>query len=227
MGQLEALFDRGTDGNCHKWRHYFEIYERYMGKFVGQKCTYLEIGVQRGGSLSLMQDYLGKDARIVGVDINPECAKLSEQGREIHIGSQADVAFLTELTEKTAPYDIVIDDGGHTNDQQLTSFFALFPRLNYGGVYIVEDTHANFWQGYQDSRFGISFYDFAKGLVEKLSLWHMDQRLFNRYHLPPEERQGNVQINNFALNEIFGIHFYDSIIVFEKRKMGEPYCQRR
>jgi len=224
---LEELFDKGTGGRCHKWRHYFEIYERYLQKFVGKNCTYLEIGVQKGGSIQIMQEWLGPQARIVGADIDPECEKLRGEGREIYIGDQADVNFLAKLKAECGEFDVIVDDGGHTPDQQIVSFLNLFPALKEGGIYLLEDLHTTFWYGSQDSRYGINFYDFARGLVEKLSLYHVDQRLFDRYHQPVAERSGVIHMNNFALNEIFGIHFYDSIIVFEKRRRPEPLCEWR
>ncbi|MBV8656459.1 MAG: class I SAM-dependent methyltransferase [Burkholderiales bacterium] len=198
-----------------------------MEKFVGKSCTYLEIGVQKGGSLRMMQEYLGKDARTIGVDIDPECAKLREVGREIYIGNQSDTGFLEKLKQDCGEFDIIVDDGGHTADQQITSFLSLFPALREGGIYLVEDMHAVFWLVGQESRYGINFYDFARGLVEKLSLYNIDQRLVGRYHEPRAERSGIVYMNNFALNEIFAIHFYDSIIVFEKRRREEPLAERR
>jgi hypothetical protein len=223
MASLEELFDQGTGGRCRKWRHYFEIYERYLAAFRGKPCTYLEIGVERGGSLQIMGNYLGKEARIVGIDVNPACAALAEDGAEVHIGDQSDAAFLAKVAAGSGPFDIIVDDGSHYADHQIVSFFNLFPVLKEGGIYIVEDMHAAFWAGpYQASRFGINFYDFARGLVEKLSLFHIDQRFFERYHIPHAERQGSIVMNNFAMNEIFGIHFYDSMIVFEKRRRREP-----
>jgi methyltransferase family protein len=227
MATLEELFDRGTGGRCHKWRHYFEIYERYFRPFVSRDCTYLEIGVQKGGFLQLMQEYLGEQARVIGIDIDPACAALEDEGKEIHIGDQSDTDFMDYLARERGPFDIIIDDGGHTADQQIASFLSLFPALREGGIYLVEDLHASFWQGFQDSRFGIGFYDFAKGLVEKLSGYHMDRHLFDRYHQPLSERQGIVPVDNFATRDVLGIHFYDSIIVFEKRHRGEPLCERR
>jgi hypothetical protein len=228
MTTLEELFDRGTGGRCDKWRHYFAIYERYLHKFTGTSCTYLEIGVQRGGSLQIMQDYLGKNARIVGIDIDPACASLAKEGREVHIGDQSDTAFLASVTKQSGPFDIIIDDGSHVADHQIVSFFALFSALKEGGIYIVEDLHTAFWAGgYQASRYGLNFYDFARGLVDKLSLFHGDQRLSERYQQPYERRQGAVVINNFALNDLFGIHFYDSLIVFEKRRRREPLREVR
>jgi hypothetical protein len=227
MSRLLEIFDRGTGGNCDKWRHYFEIYERYFGKFVGSQCTYLEIGVQGGGSLSIMREYLGDRSRIIGIDVDPNCAKLAQPGREIHIGNASDPNFLKTVATETAPFDIIVDDGGHVADQQLVAFLNLFPYLNYGGIYLVEDLHCQFWHGYQGSRFGINFYDFAKGLVEKMALWNIDLGLLNRYKQPPENRQGAVQFNNFAVHDLFGIHFYDSVVVLEKRKIAEPYSERK
>jgi 23S rRNA U2552 (ribose-2'-O)-methylase RlmE/FtsJ len=116
MATIEELFDTGTGGRCHKWRHYFEIYERYFHPFVKRQCTFLEIGVQKGGFLGIMQQYLGKQARLVGVDIDPSCAALSEEGWEIHIGDQADSDFTDYLARECGPFDIILDDGGHTAD---------------------------------------------------------------------------------------------------------------
>ncbi len=224
---LEQLFDRGTGGRSFKWRHYFEIYERHIQRFRGTACTYLEIGVFRGGSLDIFGEYLGPDARIVGVDLNPDCKALERPGVEILIGDQSDANFLANNVAPTGPFDIILDDGGHVPDQQLMSFYGLFPCLNEGGVYIVEDLHTTFWLDSQSSRFGINFYDFARGLTEKLSLYHIDERLKDRYRQPYEQRANTMVFNNFAISDIFSIHFYDSVIVFEKRKRQEPISELR
>ncbi len=123
MGDHEALFAESIDGRCHKWRHYFEIYERYLAAFRNTPCVYLEIGVSQGGSLEIMRRYLGRDARIIGVDVSPDCKRLEQHGFEIMIGDQADTRFLRELAAHIGAADIIIDDGGHTPDQQITSFF--------------------------------------------------------------------------------------------------------
>ena len=61
MGELETLFEQCNDGRCHKWRHYFDIYGAYIAKFKATACVYLEIGVEKGGSLDIMRKYLGHD----------------------------------------------------------------------------------------------------------------------------------------------------------------------
>jgi Methyltransferase domain len=227
VGELEALFDACRDRRCHKWRHYFEIYERYLAKYRHSECVYLEIGVEKGGSLDIMARYLGDQARVIGVDISPACKQFEKKGYEIYIGDQADGNFLRELATSVGVADIIVDDGGHTPDQQITSFFSLFPILRDGGTYIVEDVHSNFWQAYNSSRYGINFFDFAKGLADKLSYWHLDIASFKRYHLPYDQRQGVMNVHNFATTQIYAIHFYDSIIVFEKRQIREPLAEIR
>ena len=227
MLSFEELFDRGTVGGSSKWRHYFEIYDRYFSKFRGTDCTYLEIGVAKGGSLEIIREYLGPGARIVGVDVNPECKQYERDGIEIVIGDQASPHFMTETIASKGPFDIIIDDGGHIPDQQLVSFLALFQHLKEGGVYLVEDLHTTFWLGAQASRFGINFYDFARGLVEKLTLFHVDQRLMELYQTPRDQRTSKVTMQNFAATDILGIHFYDSVVVFEKRKRLEPLMEIR
>jgi len=224
---LKHLWESRTDGRCHKWVHYFEIYERYMARFRHQPITYLEIGVQQGGSLSLMQEYLGSKARIVGIDIDPACR---DNGDEVYIGSQEDDEFLTSVAETVGAFDIIIDDGGHTAHQQITTFANLWPYLNTGGVYIVEDLHCSqYWPRFQDDRSAVTFLQFAHALSEQLSLWHHDEQLFHtRYNLPLEQRDTmTLPFESFAVNEIFSIAYFDSVIAIEKRAITEPYHARR
>ena len=226
---LKELWESRTDGRCHKWVHYFEIYERYMSKFRNANPTYLEIGVQQGGSLDLMREYFGQ-AKIIGIDIDPSCLQSMANGHDIFIGSQDNTCFLEDVAGKFDGFDIIVDDGGHTANQQITSFVTLFPHLKDGGVYIVEDLHVSqHWVGFQDSVLGINFLDYAKGLADKLSLWHMREDWFhNRYGQPLESRDNNgPKFNNFAVNQIFSISFYDSIIAIEKRAITEPYQTRK
>lgn len=227
MGELHELFKRRNDGRCDKWHHYFDIYERHLAQFRGQAVNYLEIGVQAGGSLLLMRDWLGPAAKISGVDIDPACKRIESEGFSIHIGDQADKGFIQAVAQSTGPLDVVLDDGGHTAQQMIVSFFGLWPHLNPGGVYIVEDMHCAFWTNYQASSFGINFYDLAKGMVDKLSLWNMDPRLLEHYRVPPEKRSQHVVVPNFVTHQVYSIAFYDSVIVFEKRNIAEPWSERR
>ena len=62
----------------HKWHHYFDIYEKYLSRFIGKNPTILEIGVKDGGSLELWDNYFVNKCKIYGVDINKKCKELEK-----------------------------------------------------------------------------------------------------------------------------------------------------
>ena len=74
MSILEEKFYKLTK-RCHKFIHYFELYEKHFEKYVGKSPRILEIGVFGGGSLELWKEYFGPGTTVVGVDKNPQCKK--------------------------------------------------------------------------------------------------------------------------------------------------------
>ena len=44
--------------------------------------------------------------------------------------------------------DIVLDDGSHHMHDVKSSFDYLYPILNVGGIYIIEDLHTSYWRRY-------------------------------------------------------------------------------
>ena len=122
MNDLEAYFFANTGNLIHKWRHYFEIYDRHFSRFRGKPINVLEIGVGQGGSLQMWKEYFGPSARIFGIDINPNCKAVEEDRIRIFIGDQEDQAFLAASADKIGRIDILIDDGGHTMQQQINTF---------------------------------------------------------------------------------------------------------
>ncbi len=60
-------------------------------------------------------------------------------GITTHYGSQEDIEFLKTVNSKEDYFDVIIDDGGHTMTQQITSFIYLLPKVRSGGMYIIED----------------------------------------------------------------------------------------
>jgi hypothetical protein len=116
----------------HYWTHFQSVREG-----VKKVC---EIGVESGASLRIWKDFF-PNAEIHGIDINPKCLEQEEERIQIHIGSQADEAFLDSFVHKTGgEFDIVIDDGSHLPAHQIFSFNYFFPRLTTHGIYVVEDT---------------------------------------------------------------------------------------
>lgn len=145
--KLSEVFFSHTGRFSYKWRHYFDYYDRHLGRFVGKKFNLLEIGTCCGGSLQIWKKYFGSDVKIVGIDILPE-TKFEESQIYTEIGSQNDPEFLGKICEKYGPFDVIIDDGSHMQQDILASFAFLYPKLNDGGVYVIEDTHTCLWGEY-------------------------------------------------------------------------------
>ena len=201
--------ERNPDGRMvHKWPHYFDIYHRHLARFRGRRLTLLEIGVFNGGSLRMWRDYLGAQAQIVGVDVAPECEKFAEPGIDVVIGDQGDRAFLRSLFDRYPDIAILIDDGGHRMHQQIATFEELYPRLPADGVYLCEDTHTSympvFGGGYQQPQ---TFIERVKPLIDSLHAFHSADPQF-----APNEFTRTTD----------SIHFYDSLVVIEKRVRVKP-----
>jgi len=118
MNDLEKYFTENIGRLIHKWKHYFEIYDRHFSRFRGTDVHVVEFGVSQGGSLQMWKEYFGLNCKIFGVDINPDCKALEEDQIEIYIGDQEDRNFLKSLAKTVPRIDILIDDGGHTMRQQ-------------------------------------------------------------------------------------------------------------
>lgn len=210
---LLAYFNANPGRLIDKWEHYFDAYHRHLARFRGKPVTLVEIGVFHGGSLQMWKHYLGDQARIVGVDINPRALQLAEPGIEILIGDQADPAFLQQLAAKLGRIDILIDDGGHTMAQQIRTLQGLFPAVADDGVVLVEDVHTSYWQDYGGGfRNPYSFIEFSKQLFDQLNGWH--------------SRDPNSFVPNEFTQRTRSIHYYDSIVIFEKGAHPRPRpCQ--
>ena len=203
------LAEIAYSGRCrrvHKWTHYFRIYERHLAKYRGSAFKMLEIGVNGGGSLDMWREYFGPKASIFGIDINPDCAELDTPQSPVRVGSQADPGFLRTVVKEMGGLDVVLDDGSHKGKHQRKSFEVLFPLLNEGGLYIIEDTHTSYWL-----RFGGGFgrpgtaIGFAKRIVDDMHAWYHRRR-------PRTPAQ----------TEVGSVTFHDSIIVIEKMRRDPP-----
>jgi len=116
---------------------YLRHYERYFAPLRHEPINLIEVGVQRAPSLRLWDWYFSR-AQIVGIDIDPACARHAGGRVRIEIGSQADAGFLTRVCEAYPP-SIFIDDGSHRAAHMIFTFEHVFPHVLPGGLYIVED----------------------------------------------------------------------------------------
>ena len=204
MNDLELYFRNNSGRRIAKWTHYFDIYERHFSRFRNQEITILEIGVAHGGSLQMWKHYFGPKAKIYGLDINPKCKAFEEENVTIFTGSQSDRKLLREIRKSIPRIDILIDDGGHTMEQQIVTFEELFDHVHENGVYLAEDLHTSYWLefggGYK--RKG-TFIEYSKNFVDSLNGHHSQQHSF--------------KATDFT-RSVNSIHYYDSILVIERKK---------
>ncbi len=210
MTTLRETFYNHTGNLIHKWDHYFEIYEKYFSKYKNKKVNILEIGISHGGSLQMWKKYFGENVNIFAIDVNQECKKHEDDKIKIFIGSQSDVNFLKTVESQLPELDIILDDGGHTMQQQIVSFEQLYLKVKEGGLYIVEDTHSSYWHAFGGGlKNKNSFIEYAKNLIDSL----YDSHISNKRSL---------LINEITKN-IYSISYYDSIVVFEKKLRPKPF----
>lgn len=186
LNDLERFFFRETHRPLTKWMHYFEAYDRFFSRYRGKDVVILEIGVFKGGSLQMWKDYfktLDNKVRIYGIDIDPECKRLEEDGITIFIGSQEDRDFLRKVKEEVGGVDILIDDGGHTMRQQIVSFEELFDLVREDGIYLCEDLHTSYMEAYGGGYRGDTFLERSKDLIDFLHAQYSetDELTRNRY----------------------------------------------
>lgn len=143
MKTLTEIFKRighfGNDIGCNDKgsnHTYLETYERLFKPFQNG-CSFLEIGLAAGDSIKLFDEYF-ENSNIIGVDISVVFTPGKYKNNVKIIESDATkLSFLNEI--EGAKFDIVIDDGSHMTDDQITTFNMLKDKMNPGGVYVIED----------------------------------------------------------------------------------------
>ncbi len=163
------IYAGGLNHDINIWYHYIPIYDRYFSKWRNTSVRLLEIGVWKGGSLELWRKYLGDDAIIYGIDIDKKCQEYDGINGCVRIGSQVDTGFLEAVVQEMGGIDIVLNDGGHKMKNIMVSLKSLFPRLNDGGVYLIEDLHTAYWRKF-GGRYAArsNFFEFVRELIDDM-----------------------------------------------------------
>lgn len=213
MSQFQNYFEKNKGNAIDKWLHYFDIYDFWFKKHKNKPIIILEIGVYQGGSLNMWRDYFGEEAKIFAIDINPLCKQFETINTKIFIGSQEDRKFLKYVKSQVPKFDILIDDGGHTMRQQIVSFEELYDHIKDDGVYLCEDLHTSYWNnyggGYKNPN---SFIEYSKNFIDSINAWHSRDTL--------------LKINEFT-KRTYALHYYDSILVVEKKLMKPPVSEMK
>jgi len=180
----------------------------------------LEIGVQSGGSSRVWREYFGPNMQYVGADINPK-TKVVESVQDrifVEIGDQNESEFLQKLCHLYGPFDFVVDDGGHSTLNIVSSLQYLFPNcMTDKAVYAIEDLHTmTLWRNTYEMNYdyvdgdGIintDFFGYLGIIARDLSSY------FN-----VTDRQGNFSIAKHTSS----IKIYDSMVFLHHQKDWFP-----
>jgi hypothetical protein len=192
----------------HDW--YYPWYERHLGPLRARRLNVLEIGIggydtpaAGGGSLRMWETYLPR-ALVTGIDIYDKSPHDTGRVRTFR-GSQADPDFLRRVLATTGRPDVIIDDGSHVSEHVIASFQVLFPLLAPDGIYVIEDTHASYWDTFGGSSDDLNGSRTTMGFVKQLldGLHHEDIR-------SPLRKPGEFD------RSIVAVHCYHSIVFIEK-----------
>lgn len=130
-----------------KWASYLPVYDRWFASYQDAPIRLLEVGVQNGGSLQIWAKYFANAKKIVGCDINPDCAQLTYDDARVGLvlGDVKAATVREKILAHSEMYDIIIDDGSHKNADIIKTFKYFYERLAPGGIYVIEDLHCSYW----------------------------------------------------------------------------------
>ena len=164
------LYELGIKYNTDKVYHheYHDIYDFFLKQFYNSSGAMVEIGIYNGDSLNMWLE-LFPNAYIYGMDIDIDKSYMRER-HSIIKGDQSkldDLNNVKSIISQNKEIFFINDDGSHIPEHQLLTFNVLFPTLEEGGVYIIEDIETSYWTknglcGYE-TRYG---YKHPKSIIE-------------------------------------------------------------
>ena len=216
MELIKAANNRKKGPTCSKYLDNLLAYEKELAYYKTlNTLNILEIGVSGGGSLWMWKKYF-PNAFIHGIDNNSrpssgDCKQWGDVNQNvfIHIGSQDDTNFLSNINEKHGPFDIIIDDGSHIMGHQQTSLFYLWPLLKNKGVYVIEDLHTSYYPSHNGKVVG----DLQNTSSDNstLSLLQKMPDKLHKHYLPNHSDKDNI-----FYDTLYSVSFYDSICFLSK-----------
>ena len=199
---LTALADKyGSDKGSTKHR-YTELYHMLFHPYRQRKITFLEMGLLIGGpeqgydkdretsdlpSIRMWLEYFPK-AQIHGLDVS-DFSWFEHERFTFHRCDMDDRDEIAESIEEISPAPtIVIDDASHASHHQQQAFLEIFPRLESGGLYVIEDLR---WQPETYEQPGITkTAALFRSWLENGVFEHSDPRVAKEFNVLSEDISG-------------------------------------
>jgi len=220
LNKLAFEYARHTGKVSFRWSSYIPVFDRNLIQYCDQPITMLEIGVLNGGSLELWAKYFSNAKLIVGCDTNPDCANLRFDDPRIHlvIGDATQEAVAEQVSLLSPKFDLIIDDGSHQSKDIIRSFAHMFPRLVEGGLYVIEDLHASYWQQYEGGLdHPYSSMTFLKRLSDVINHEHWGVKWPRTQPLEGISKHLGLSFDEQVLASIHSVEFVNSMCLIRKK----------
>ena len=160
-GKTTSLEKIGYLNSVDKRDHgYLPVYSNLFEPFRFERLCILEIGFNRGRGARMLAEYFSR-SYIYCLELFKEEQQKYHDAMPVDISGrialmQCDQSNDTELvrtldiirgSKHYKPFDVVIDDGSHHPDHQLSTFERVWEPLNQGGYYVIEDMHPYYANG--------------------------------------------------------------------------------
>jgi len=186
---------------------YAKIYETVFTNFKEKKINILELGSFYGNAAAALYFYFDK-ANIFSADINPDMFKYkSNRITNFYIDSSSRNSLKNDLISKKNNFDIIIEDASHMLKDQIISLFMLFPLVNPGGYFIVEEL--DFPETREDMRV-----DQTKPDLKQILQNILKNTDFNSIYINDDEKK--YFLENFSSIEIKKGNFNEIAIIKKK-----------
>lgn len=217
----DKIGDAQNNGEAHR---YHNMYGNFLLPLAASKPTFkfLEIGLGcrmaygPGASVGLWKT-LFPNAELWEAEYDGKCVKEAKEKGQLDgintlVGDQADMKTLDSWIEQSGGnFDAIIDDGGHTNCQISNSFDKLWPQLNPGGYYFIEDIHVGHYDNFKDCGDVV--------MADKLKDWQQQLILNQHAHM--------VEITYKLPKDMIFVHCQADACVVGKRhsEINDPFVK--
>ena len=100
-----------------------------------------------------------------------------------------------KIFEQIGNVDVILDDGGHTNETQILTTYNTIKFINNGGILLIEDTHSSYIKKFSNPQ-KFSFINYCKFLIDDIYVRSLDAS------------QKKIEKKNSLNNQIYSIKFF-------------------
>lgn len=231
MGKsLRQLFLGHKGKVTDKWALYLDEWERLFSPYRNLAINLLEIGIQNGGSLEVWSEYFTKAGRIIGCDIDEKSSQLryADPRITVVVGDINTEDCERSLLDLAPGFDILIDDASHHSPDIIRTFARYFPHLKEGGLYLVEDLHASYWNDFGGGLHNpLSAMAFFKRLADQVNHEHWRNDQPRSSELTGFATRYGINFKEYDLARIHSVEIINSLCVIKKSPPERNVLGRR